>query len=138
MYVIILSRTSIRVNLHSIVCLNVKELLARSRHHIWSLNDSNGIRTHNLNTQTLRTKWLWVLIPLLSRNFKFLGYLAEHLSRLYYLARWRKSDYILEWLNQQLSSFFLLDFWFFPFRHIFKSLLESWLKSQGLVNFNGY
>ena len=41
------SRTSFRVNLHSIVCLNIEELLARSRRHIWSLSDSNGIRTHN-------------------------------------------------------------------------------------------
>ena len=46
LYVIIMSHTSIRVNLHSIVCLNVKELLARSRRHIWSLSDSNGIRIH--------------------------------------------------------------------------------------------
>ena len=28
-------------------CLNVKELLARSRRDNWSLNDNNGIRTHN-------------------------------------------------------------------------------------------
>ena len=39
--------TSFTVNLHSIVCLNIKELLARSRRHIRSLSDSNGIRTHN-------------------------------------------------------------------------------------------
>ena len=32
LYVVIMSRTSF--NLHSIVCLNVKELLARSRDHI--------------------------------------------------------------------------------------------------------
>ena len=37
-----------RVNPHSIVCLNVKELLARSRRQIWSLSDSNEIRTHKL------------------------------------------------------------------------------------------
>ena len=43
LYVIIMSRTSFRVNLHSIVFLNVKELLVR-----------------------LRTKWLWVRITLLS------------------------------------------------------------------------
>ena len=43
----------VTVNLHSIVSLNVKELLAWSRSHIWSLNDSNGIRTHNL----LVRKW---------------------------------------------------------------------------------
>ena len=47
LYVIIMSRTSFKVNLHSIVCLNLKELLARSRRHIWSLSDSNRIRTHN-------------------------------------------------------------------------------------------
>ena len=34
LYVVIMPRTSFRVNLHSIVCLNVKELFARSRHHI--------------------------------------------------------------------------------------------------------
>ena len=28
-------------------CLNVKELLAGNRRYIWSLSDSNGIRTHN-------------------------------------------------------------------------------------------
>ena len=28
-------------------CLTVKELLAQKRHDIWSLSDSNGIRTHN-------------------------------------------------------------------------------------------
>ena len=44
LYVIIMSRTSFRVNPHSIVCLNVKKLLARSRRHIWSLSYSNGNR----------------------------------------------------------------------------------------------
>ena len=36
LYIVIMSRTSFTVNLHSIVCLNVKDILARSRHHIWS------------------------------------------------------------------------------------------------------
>ena len=36
LYVIIMSRTSFTVNSQSIVCLNFKELLARSRRHIWS------------------------------------------------------------------------------------------------------
>ena len=79
MYVIIMSSTRFRVNPHSIVCLNVKELLARSRRHIWILSDSNDIRTHDhlgrkrtLNpwakwlSVCLRTKWLWVRISLLS------------------------------------------------------------------------
>ena len=79
LYVIIMSRTSFSVNPHSIVCLNVKELLAGSRHHIWSLSDGNLIRTHNhlvrkrtLNylanlakwLSCLRTKCLWVRITL--------------------------------------------------------------------------
>ena len=46
-YVIIISYMRFRVNLHSIVCLNAKELLARNRCHIWSLSDCNRIWTHN-------------------------------------------------------------------------------------------
>ena len=65
LYVIIMSRTSFRVNLHFVVYLSVKELLARSRRHIWSLSDCNGIRTHNhfvrkrtLNHLAKLVKWL--------------------------------------------------------------------------------
>ena len=64
-----MSCMSFRVNPHSIVYLNVKEILARSRHHIWSLSDSNVIRTQNhlvrkrtlnhLAKLRLQTKWLW-------------------------------------------------------------------------------
>ena len=35
------------MNLHSLVCLNVKELLDERRCHIWGLSDSNGIWTRN-------------------------------------------------------------------------------------------
>ena len=88
LYVIIISCTSVRVNPHSIVCLNVKALLDWSRCHIWSLNDRNVIRTYNqlvgkLTTQLnhlailvkwlsvrLQTKWLWVRIKLLSLKFQ--------------------------------------------------------------------
>ena len=50
-----MSRTSFRVNPHSIVCLNIKELLVQSRRHIWSLSDGNGIQTYNhlVRKQTL-------------------------------------------------------------------------------------
>ena len=65
LYLIIMSITSFRVNPHSIVCLNVKKLLAPSGHHIWSLSDSNVIRTHNhlfrkrtLNHLAKLAKWL--------------------------------------------------------------------------------
>ena len=47
LYLITMSRTRFRVNPHSIVCLNVNELLAKCRRHIWSLIDINGIRIHN-------------------------------------------------------------------------------------------
>ena len=73
LYVIIMSHTSFRVNLHyslpechitsclkqvtylkfkwwylhAIICLNVTELLTWSRCHIWSLSVSNRIQTHN-------------------------------------------------------------------------------------------
>ena len=60
-----MSHKSFRVNPHSIVCLNVKELLAQSRCHIWNLSDSNLIRTHNhlvckptLNHLAKLAKWL--------------------------------------------------------------------------------
>ena len=68
--------------IHTHNCLNVKELLARSRRHIWSLSDCNVIRTYNhlVPKQTLNnlakwlsarlwTKWLWVQIKLLSLLF---------------------------------------------------------------------
>ena len=61
----IMSRTSFRVNLHYKSCLNVKELCAWSRCHIWTLSDINGIGTHNqlvrkrtLNHLAKLAKWL--------------------------------------------------------------------------------
>ena len=80
-----MSRTSCRVNSHSVVYLNDKELIAQSRRHILSLSDSNEIRTyyHLVRKRTLnlldelaswakwlsvrfQTKWLWARISLLS------------------------------------------------------------------------
>ena len=65
LFFIIMSRMHFTVNLYSIVCLNVNELLARNRHDIWSLIDSNRIRTHNhlvrkwtLNHLAKLAKWL--------------------------------------------------------------------------------
>ena len=89
LYVIFMSRTSFRVNLHYIVRLNVKKLLARIRRHIWSLSDSSEIWTDNhlVSKRTfihlakvaslckwlsfrLQTKWLRVRIPFLSLKKK--------------------------------------------------------------------
>ena len=51
--------------LHFVIFLDVKELLARSRRHIWRLSDSNEIRTYNclycketLNDFAKLSKWL--------------------------------------------------------------------------------
>ena len=62
---LVMLRTSLKVNPHSIICLNVKKLLARSRRHIWSLSDSNEIQIHNhlvhkrsLNHLAKLVKWL--------------------------------------------------------------------------------
>ena len=65
LYVLVMSRTYFRVNpLYS--CLNVKELLARSRRKIWSLSDCSWTRTHNhlvykrtLNHLAKMEKQLW-------------------------------------------------------------------------------
>ena len=66
LYLIIMSCTSFRVNPHSVVYLNVKQLLARSRRYIWSLNDSSESQTHNHLVR--------------KRTFNHLGKLAKWLS----------------------------------------------------------
>ena len=88
LYVIIMSRTSFRVNPHSIVCLNVKELLAWSRRHIWSLSDSNGIRTHThlvrkrtLNHLTKPTKWLSSVVSTYLHTGLFFGVANSEFGR---------------------------------------------------------
>ena len=65
LYVIIMSRASFRVNLHAVVCRNVKKHLAQSRRYIWILSDSDVTRTHNhlvrkrtLNHLAKLAKWL--------------------------------------------------------------------------------
>ena len=40
------------------ICLNVKELLARSRRDIWNLIDRNGTRTHNNLIRKQKQKWM--------------------------------------------------------------------------------
>ena len=76
-------------------CLNVKELLARSRRDIWRLSDCNVTRTHNhlvckrtvnhlaklssldkWSSARLRTKWLWFWVPIQSHKIYFLVLLS--------------------------------------------------------------
>ena len=61
----IMSHKSFRVNPNSIVCRDVKELIAQSRSHIWSLSDSKGIRTNN-HLVCKRTLNGWVFVYELS------------------------------------------------------------------------
>ena len=91
-------------------CMIVKELLARNRHDIWSLSDSNGIRTHNhlvhkrslsrltkltslakWLTTHLRTKWLWLRIPLKSLKLRncFLDETPMITTTLTYFCHWK-------------------------------------------------
>ena len=42
-----MSRTRYKMNLCPYSSLTVKELLAQNRRDIWSLSDTNNIRTHN-------------------------------------------------------------------------------------------
>ena len=86
------------------ICLNVKELLAWNRRDIWSWSDCNWTRTHNhlvrkrtLNHLTklislakrlsvrLRTKWLWVQVPLQSLK-KFLFWDFSEWKMWYFLS----------------------------------------------------
>ena len=115
MYVVIKSRTSFRVNPRSTVCLNVKKLLARSRHLIWNLSDSNGIRTHShlvckrtLNhlaklakknailvkrvSVRLRTKWMWVRIQLLSLKLQICYLLRARSSLTFETRTWHDNN----------------------------------------------
>ena len=70
--IIIMSRTSLRDNKHSIVRLNVTEVLPRSRRHIWSLSDSNKIWIYNDLVSKPRLKYLfvwciWLYLIIMSR-----------------------------------------------------------------------
>ena len=70
----VLSPAGFRVNLHFIVCLNVKKILARGRHHTWSLSGSNRVWAHNhLCKQTLSH-----LAKLTVIQFKDYGSQREH------------------------------------------------------------
>ena len=53
-----MSRSSFRVNPHSIVSLNVKKLFAWCRRHTWCLSDSNEIWTHSHYVRK-RNPWTW-------------------------------------------------------------------------------
>ena len=95
LYLSIMSRMSFRVNPHSIVCLNYREILARRRRHISSWSESNGIRIYNylvckrtLNHLGNRSNdWgvLWVLICMVPLILSYCQVTYESESTLYSL-----------------------------------------------------
>ena len=101
LYVIIMSGTNFRVSPHSIVWLNVKELFARSRGHIWCLSESNVIRTHNhlvckrtLNHIAKLAKWPFSQTGQTGHLVK----LATELNHLANLAKWLSVRLQTKWL----------------------------------------
>ena len=79
MYVIIMSQKRFKVNLRSIVCLNVKELLApsrriRTRNHLVRKRTLNHLNAKWLSVP-LRIKWLWV------RNPVIVKYIMQYLKK---------------------------------------------------------
>ena len=94
-------------------CLNVKELLARNRRHIWSFSDSKGIQTHNHLVQKRTLKYLAKLAKRLScvlsscllwqLSISMLNALCRkvpttRLNHLVSLAKWLSVRVWLKWL----------------------------------------
>ena len=122
------------------ISLNIKELLARNKHEIWSLSDSNGTRTHNhlvckrtynhlakWLSVCLQTKWLWVQVLLQSlekvnlRNFEFQFMLIQILILLLPKGSIYRSIQIGEW-NQQIEN----TFWFEIYSYRINQLCINW------------
>ena len=85
-----MSGTSFRVNLQSTVYLNLKELLYRSRCHIWSLTDNNEIWTHNHLFRNRSLKHLAKLAKKLSYSMVCLNLKGLHAWRRHHI--WSLSD----------------------------------------------
>ena len=103
LYVLIMSRTCFRVSPHFIVALNVKELLVRNRHEIWSLSNCNWTRTHNhlvhkrtLNHLAKLVKWLSCVVS---------TYLEGASDRMFFIissTRFRVSPHsIVGWISRK-------------------------------------
>ena len=116
-----MSCTSFRVNPHSIVCLNVKELLTRSRHQIWSLSDKPASSKEFLDSQA--TFRVWIHFETINRIVSFCQFKSKTLQRYAYL---KILIGIISDFND-LSSMFL----FFLKSHLQKasvSLIKCFLK----------
>ena len=127
-------------------CLNVKKLLARNRHDIWNISDSNWIRAHNnlgrkrifnylaklaglakwLSVR-LRAKWLCIQIPLLSLKWRMLLHPKNKINyfrrKKCYVTKLEKSFDIICQINFFSIAHHVLLF-FYQFKHE-KQLLSS-------------
>ena len=121
LYVMIMLHTSSKVNLNAIVCLNVKELLAWSRCHIWGLNDSNRIPPHNhlvckqtLNHLPKLVKWLSCYLNV-GCIWLYVCVHADMLQSNQYWTRWGKRNFyefvrghplMWSWINCLFSRYY--------------------------------
>ena len=64
-------RTSFRVNPHSVVCRNVKELLAWSRHHIGKFGDQIGKYLKQNNSEYIYRNFLNKIRKIVDRDYTF-------------------------------------------------------------------
>ena len=94
-------------------CLNVKKLLARNRHDIWSLSDCNGTRMHRTDKYSQHSSniWLvwvngwvivyelfvfWVRLPLLSLKLGYHACLEQGVP-------WHSGDYWV-WIHSEIRT----------------------------------
>ena len=89
-------------------CLNVKGLLARNRHEIWSLSDCNGTQTHN-HLACKRNINGWVFIYELSGcGFKFhcshLVFIMDQKIKNYTKTCFKKSEVIYKTIYDNFSG----------------------------------
>ena len=112
------------MNPHSIVSLNVKDLLARSRRHIWSLSDSNVIRIHN---QIVR-KWTFNYLAKLAWSVWLNGkvYVYE-LSDCGFESRCHIKSVFIIYPSRGLSKYIKLRCWPLTF-----TLYKAFLKDRNI------
>ena len=100
----------VTVNLHSIVSLNVKEILTWNRSHIWSLNDSNGIRTHNLLVRKWTLNHLASLIIALTYTAVYFDSFGIRYITLGVLKKSRINQLLTEYLEYKTMNLLCVDF----------------------------
>ena len=120
-----MSRTSFRRNPHSIVCMNVKQFLARSRCHIWILSDSNEIRTHNHLVWKRTLDHLAKLAKFVGSNLVAVSLTFNDLSDLTYLITF--FTLILLHTVSKIGMYGLLYILTYSLEYVIKFCTELWL-----------